>query len=444
MITMDSAVIAFFIMLLANAVTVALYLVHGLIVRPIMRSVGSKRSALERQRLLRRFRATSDAIRERATASSPSAEISETSALSEGATSSAPVGQSARADVEEPSGAGTFQTRVLEEEISDDASVDREGKRADPEDAAREEEGYSREQYLMHAAVMLLLPVAGACYFGFGYLFRRAFFRKNVDVSDVIFSKQRTVADERADMNREVNIAPMGEAVAVSDEQGLRRLILDVMRGGSRVSMKSISLALQSDDSEASHYAASILSDSLNRFRMEARVQLNRIHEDERGSEHLVAEVIAQNENASQEELDQARVMLLAQECGEFIAKVDSVLRQGVLTSLEQREWTASMADVADVMWRNCREEIDAEQIDSVCSRLIDAGDFVQAQQWCRRARKLFPSSLIGYTVSLHLSYAMGDGAGFSRTLQELKESSIVIDRRTLDLIRLYSTPVIA
>lgn len=79
-----------------------------------------------------------------------------------------------------------------------------------------------------------------------------------------------------------------------------------------------------------------------------------------------------------------------------------------------------------------------------MCSRLIDAGDFAQAQQWCHRARKLFPASLVGYTVSLHLCYAMGDGAGFSRTLQELKESSVVIDRRTLDLIRLYSTPVVA
>lgn len=350
MITMDSAEIAFFITLLANAAAVALYLVHGLIVRPIMRSVGNKRSALKRQRLLQRFRATSNAIRERATASGRSADDSKASTFSEGAASGAPAGQSAGEADEGPIGASAFQTRVLEEEISDDASADEEGKRADPKDAAREEEGYSREQYLMHAAVMLLLPVAGACYFGFGYLFRRAFFRKSVDVSDVIFSKQRTVADERADMNREVNIAPMGEAVAVSDEQGLRRLILDVMRGGSRVSMKSISLALQSDDSEASHYAASILSDSLNRFRMEARVQLNRIHEDERGSEHLVAEVIARNENASQEELDQARVVLLAQECGEFIAKVDDVLRQRVLTSIEQREWTASMADVADVM----------------------------------------------------------------------------------------------
>ncbi len=449
---MRSETVALLLILVANVLVVALYLLYGLVVRPAARGVRRRRVDVRRATLVERLR---ESARD-AEAHTDGAETPTAQGDGVGSTSSHPA--SARSG---GVGGAAFQTRVLQVEISDeaDASPGAPGGAGDavrvPSEPAsasagaeagakKAADGYSRAQYLLHAGVMLLLPVAGACYFGLGYLFRRVFFRRHVDVSDVIFSKQRTFADERADVDREINVAPLGEAVAVTDDRDLRRLVLDVMRGDSHVSMKSISEVIRSDDSESSHYAASILSDSLNRFRMESRRLLNTIREDAKGSSRLAEAAIAQEGDAGMAEQQEHARLLLARECERYIDMVDDVLRQHVFTDLEQRQWTGDLAEVGEVMWESCRPEFDVDRMAGVCSRLIEIDDFERARTWCARLRAQFPDNLTSYTVQLHLSYEMGDGEAFHRTLSELESSSVVIDNRTLDVIRLFGSKAVA
>ena len=71
----------------------------------------------------------------------------------------------------------------------------------------------------------------------------------------------------KADEERERNMAPLEESLAVSDKRNLRMLMLNVIRGDMQKSLESITMALNSEDSETSHYAASVLRDELNDFR---------------------------------------------------------------------------------------------------------------------------------------------------------------------------------
>ena len=89
-----------------------------------------------------------------------------------------------------------------------------------------------------------------------------------MDLDDVIFSKERVKTNVKADEERERNLVPIEEALAVSDKKNLRMLMLNVIRGDLQDSLESISLALNSEDSETSHYAASVLRDELNDFRV--------------------------------------------------------------------------------------------------------------------------------------------------------------------------------
>ena len=62
-------------------------------------------------------------------------------------------------------------------------------------------------------------------------------------------------------------MAPLEESLAVSDKRNMRMLMLNVIRGDMQKSLESITMALNSEDSETSHYAASVLRDELNDFR---------------------------------------------------------------------------------------------------------------------------------------------------------------------------------
>ena len=56
-------------------------------------------------------------------------------------------------------------------------------------------------------------------------------FRQEVDLDDVIFSKERVKTNVKADEERERNLVPLEEALAVSDKKNLRMLMLNVIRG---------------------------------------------------------------------------------------------------------------------------------------------------------------------------------------------------------------------
>ena len=63
----------------------------------------------------------------------------------------------------------------------------------------------------------------------------------------------------------------MRRQLAISDKDSLRTLVMNVVRGDVQNSLASISLALNSEDTETSHYAATVLRDALNDFRKRAQ-----------------------------------------------------------------------------------------------------------------------------------------------------------------------------
>ena len=83
----------------------------------------------------------------------------------------------------------------------------------------------------LKALVMLLCPVAGICFFLAGYLFYRLFFFVAVDLEDVVFSKDRIDPAMPAEEERESNMVPIEEALAVTDKDNLRNVMLDVVKG---------------------------------------------------------------------------------------------------------------------------------------------------------------------------------------------------------------------
>lgn len=95
----------------------------------------------------------------------------------------------------------------------------------------------------------------------------KLFSSQGMDLSDVVFSKDRKENFLRPDEEMERNMVSLEEALEVTDKKSLRTLMLNVIRGDYRNSLAAINLALNSEDSETAHYAASVLQDVLNDFR---------------------------------------------------------------------------------------------------------------------------------------------------------------------------------
>lgn len=263
----------------------------------------------------------------------------------------------------------------------------------------------------MKAGMMLLCPIVGPTFVFVAFWTSRLFMLMSMDLSDVIFSKERVETFIRPDEETEKNMVSLEEALEVTDKKSLRSFILNVIRGDYKNSLSSIALALNSEDTETAHYAASILQDVLSDFRVGVQEKYRTLDEDE---EHI------------------------AENCVNLLEYMNPVVEQKVLTDLEQRSMAERMDEVLQKAWTADRQKISSSVYEKVCQRLLETEDYENCRKWCARVREQYPDALSSYTCQLKLFFSCGDRENFFRIMQELKESDITIDNETLELIRIF------
>ena len=263
---------------------------------------------------------------------------------------------------------------------------------------------------VFRAIVMILCPVVGSCFFLFSYLLFRIFFSKPVDLADVIFSKDRVSTFVHAE-DSERNLVSLEEAIEITDTENLRSLMMNVVRGDIQKSLAAIALALNSEDTETAHYAASVLQDALNGFRMNVQKQYQTIL----------------SENTS--ETSQAEML---------VDYMNQVLAQHVFTDMEQKTYVQMMNQVCEILFVRDRGRMTSALYEAVSLRLLEIEDFEECEKWCERAVGHYPNSLATYTCQLKLYFNSGQKTRFFEVIEDLRNSLVVLDSETLELIRVF------
>ncbi len=267
------------------------------------------------------------------------------------------------------------------------------------------------KEYLFSGIVMLFCPVIGLVFLLFAQLFYRTFFSQPVDLEGVIFSKERVRTFVRADEESERNMVPLEEAIEVVDTDELRKLMMNIVRGDIKKSLATIALALNSEDTETAHYAASVLQDALNEFRSTVQDGVQSLREGKKNP---------------------------AVSAGSLIDYMNQVLIQKVLTDVEQKDYVSILDEICEILYEADKEHMTSSQFEAVSLRLLETEDYEDCRKWCERAVYQYPNTLATYTCQLKLFFNSGQKERFFEVLEELKKSTIVIDSETLELIRVF------
>lgn len=269
----------------------------------------------------------------------------------------------------------------------------------------------NRRTYLIRFIIMLLCPVVGPLFFLLSHLLYLVFFWSQVDLEDVVFSKDRVRIQLKADEERERNVVPLEEAISINDKRSLRTAMLNMLKGDIQDSLASIALALNVEDSESSHYASSVLSDQLNDFRMTVQ--------------KLYLEAQADNSGTECEKM--------------MIDYMDRVLKQKVFSEIEQKRFVHMMSEAAEGIFEKEASGLTAQRYEGVALRLLEIRDYEKCETWCLRMAEQHPDELPSYTCKLKLYFTTRNKDAFFETLNALKQSDVVIDNETLELIRLFN-----
>ena len=266
-------------------------------------------------------------------------------------------------------------------------------------------------KYIILSIFMFLCPVAGPMLLGCGAVLYKIFFDSSIDLAAITFSKERVDVLERPDVETEINLVPMEEAIIIDDKENLRQLLLTVLRGDISKSINTVTKALNSSDSEASHYAASAIMDIMNEF----QTTLQKFH--------------AQLEtDPNDKEVNQL-----------FIEYLIKMLNTNFLSDMELKTYIYSLAQTCQDVYDYDKSNLKTIYYSGVINLLVKIDDIQTARIWVSRLQEEHPNEIETYRCVLRFYYLIHDKEQFFYYLYRLKKSDIPIDKDLLELIRIYN-----
>ena len=261
-------------------------------------------------------------------------------------------------------------------------------------------------RYVILSLFMLLCPVIGPAFLGFGNLFYHLFFDTSIDLAAITFSKKRVDVVERPDESDEINLIPMEEAIMINDKENLRNLLLTVLRGDVKKSINAVTKALNSSDSEASHYAASAIMDIMNEFQKTLQKFYAQMDADPNDTE----------------------VMVL------YINYLSEMLGAGFLSELEEKTYIYSLQKVCERLFHADPTQLNPMHYTALISLLTKINDLQSSELWIQRFTTNYPDHIEMYRCALHHYFSIKDKIHFFEYMNRLKHSNIPIDNDMLEL----------
>lgn len=271
----------------------------------------------------------------------------------------------------------------------------------------------NRKQYFMNSVIMLVCPVVGVLYFLISFLKYHVWDMDQRDLSDVVFSKQRHKPRVKADENRERNIVSVEESILVSDQDKKRTNMLNVLLGETDESYSAIAQALDSDDSEVAHYAASFLQTKMDTFRENVRKAQKEIEEGDITDTEIQKKILT------------------------LITYMNQMLKQKVFTDVEQIDYVSQMELLCSLLYEHAQQNMTISCYENMVNRFLELKAYDKAGLWGDRFQQQYPDHLSSYTLRLKLYFESNQKDRFFEVLDQLKASSVVVDNHTLELIRM-------
>ena len=265
---------------------------------------------------------------------------------------------------------------------------------------------------MIKSLIMLLCPVIGIIFFILSGIIFRFFMSHHVDLSESTFNMNQKEIILRPDEKKSKTIVPLEEALQITDKQYLRQLMMNVIQNGDyKEVLSSISLALNSEDSETSHYAASILQDVLNEFRIQSdKLYQECLIEENQQIEHIL----------------------------QYIEYMNFFCRQDIFTETEKLSMVEKMNYILNIVYKKDNSQIHDSIYEMVSLRLLDLKQYTLSEIWGQRAFKQYPDRLVGYSCLLKVYFATKNQKLFKEIMNKLINTQIDLDHETLNLIRAY------
>ncbi len=268
-----------------------------------------------------------------------------------------------------------------------------------------------KNQYgVVISLVILFCPIISVLVILISALIHKVFFRKlseKLNPQDLSFKKDRVELVVGANVRQDVQMVPIEEALIVSDKFSKREAILNVLKQDYSDSLETIKDAVGNWDSEIAHYAATTISDVIERFKT-GEIQLRKEFEEE---------PIPENASA-------------------YVKFVADFLEKELLSDFEHWKYVMDFSDFFINLRDIYYECFSVRDCNRMLSLLISCKEYKVANEWMDYLFFHCEPDVDTYKNGLNYYYEQADYENFMKLLQEMRDSSLVLDAEAIEWIR--------
>lgn len=262
----------------------------------------------------------------------------------------------------------------------------------------------------LRGIIMICCPVTAVCCYFLSYLFGVAFRQEEVDYENLSMDKTKKEFEQEIDKDAEMKMLPMEEVLTVSTTKDRREAMINLLRSDISENLGLIRKAVENEDPETAHYAASALTDIMGKFTGEIN-RLQAVYDADRSNPEV-------NE--------------------EYIDTVLRILDSGALIGVEEMMYLYIYTGLVENLMHHHPDSITSEQCSMMVRALFKEGKGEQAESWAELSLNKWPDEEQSYFNLLYIKYNLEKKEDFYKVLDELKGSGIPLSPKGLDIIRYW------
>lgn len=262
----------------------------------------------------------------------------------------------------------------------------------------------------LRGIIMILCPVTALCCYFFSFLQDWIFKEEEVDYSNLSMDKTKKEFEQGIDKESEMKMLPMEEVLTVSTVRDRREAMINLLKTDVSERLGLVRKAVENEDPETAHYAASALTDIFGKFTGEVN--------------HLQA---AYDSDRTNREVNE-----------EYIDVVLRILGSGALFGVEEMMYLYIYTGLVENLMQHHPKAVNGEQCAMMVKALYKEGKSAQAEEWAEMTLKKWPDEEQSYINMLYIKYYLGKEEDFYKCLKDLTGSGIALSRKGLDIVRFW------
>lgn len=262
----------------------------------------------------------------------------------------------------------------------------------------------------IRGAIMMLCPVTAPCCYFFSYILGMFTKEEDVDYVNLSLDKTKKEFEQEIDKEAEMKRLPIEEVLTVSTAKDRREAVINLLKTDVTDSMRLIRKAIDNEDPETVHYAASALTDIMSKFTAEVN-RLQAVYDEDRTNREV-------NE--------------------EYVDAVLRILGSGALLGVEEMMYLYIYTGLLENLAKHHPAAVTGEQCAMMVTALYKEGKSQEAEKWAELSLEKWPDAEQSYLNVLYIKYHLGKEEDFYKCLKELAGSGLALSRKGLDIMRYW------